>query len=870
MKKSFRTWENASPSSHRMTLRSICGNNCCAGAGHDHKTTHKQNSQNVVSSTHSKTVKKSRIRGGVVTKEVKNNEQEIGADVRIMSTPKELQLMQSGHSRQIEGSKSGSNVKSRITTTSKKTQIIRKSDTSFGKMSKKSSDYSSGYNDSDSEENVKTDYTYAKSLSYRSRVTPNRGIIHPNMSRRSIRSDESTLGLLSDSSSGDESYEKIVKSKNEKNQQSIFCLHGSALTSLRKNNDADVRGDKISSSYYKSNTSFNNFTSTPMKYSYGLDDNYSDNEDFQENKENSLKMVEKSIFKIMRWLWFHMWKSIYLVICYTMLLDTWIIQKFSKLRRWKNLLFLLFLLLLPLLLLGYFNSEDAVSNSARDVIARLSSSFVNFSFWSQNSIGNEHGVMKSFYNALHVQTIGSLLYNWSIPLYALFSFRERNSADYKVETSIPVVRHTVELDSSTTHLTADEIKILIQEVLKQEISGLTLQQQSIVLTEKKEIKENNEILEKLQLELKHILHHSKGVAVDIAEMKNTIGFQENRNEETNGRLNVIENKLEEVERKIHTVEGLLVAMRNCCRNQSDYMAMAEKQIAAMLLEIMNSDHQDKSSPFANFGNWLKSRFVGKEELRNYVDSVADRVATDVSGSLKERAEVVAKAAAAAIVAESVSTMKTSIYNSQEHTILSNDTKTCASEEKVKKIVKEAILLYDADKTGLVDYALESSGGSIFSTRCSETYHTGTAQITVFGIPVWYRTNSPRTVIQPDVHPGQCWAFKGTQGYLVIKLSVPIRPTAFSIEHIPKQLSLTGSIDSAPKDFSVYGLKTEMDLDGKLLGTFTYNKDGDPLQYFYVKDPEPEVYPIVELRILSNHGHMDYTCLYRFRVHGKQQ
>ncbi|XP_067121886.1 uncharacterized protein [Centruroides vittatus] len=410
MKKSFRTWESASPSSHRMTLRSICGNNCCAEGGHDHKTTHKQNSQNVVSLAHSKTVRKSRIRGGVVTKEVKNNEQEISADVTTMSTPKELQLMQSGHSRQIEGSKSGSNIKSRITTASKKTQIIRKSDTSFGKMSKKSSDYSSGYNDSDSEENVKTDYTYAKSLSYRSRVTPNRGIIHPNMSRRSIRSNESTLGMLSDSSSGDESYEKIVKSKNEKNQQSVFCLHGSTLTNLRKSNDVDVGGDKISSSYYKSNTSFNNFTSTPMKYSYGLDDNYSDNEDFQENKESSLKMVEKSIFKIMRWLWFHMWKSIYLVICYTMLLDTWIIQKFSTLRRWKNLLFLLFLLLLPLLLLGYFNSEDTVSNSAHDVIASLSSSFVNFSFWSQNSIGNEHGgVVKSFYNALHVQTIGKFI-----------------------------------------------------------------------------------------------------------------------------------------------------------------------------------------------------------------------------------------------------------------------------------------------------------------------------------------------------------------------------------------------------------------------------------------------------------------------------
>ena len=90
-----------------------------------------------------------------------------------------------------------------------------------------------------------------------------------------------------------------------------------------------------------------------------------------------------------------------------------------------------------------------------------------------------------------------------------------------------------------------------------------------------------------------------------------------------------------------------------------------------------------------------------------------------------------------------------------------------------------------------------------STRCSETYHRRTAQISLFGIPLWYASNSPRTVIQPDVQPGQCWAFKGTQGYLVIQLAGTVQPTAFSLEHIPKALSPTGKIDSAPKDFSVW-------------------------------------------------------------------
>lgn len=58
-------------------------------------------------------------------------------------------------------------------------------------------------------------------------------------------------------------------------------------------------------------------------------------------------------------------------------------------------------------------------------------------------------------------------------------------------------------------------------------------------------------------------------------------------------------------------------------------------------------------------------------------------------------------------------------------------------------------------------------------------------------------------LQPDVHPGDCWAFQGSSGYLVIGLSMRVVPTAFSLEHIPKSLSPTGHIESAPRDFSVY-------------------------------------------------------------------
>src|SRR5262249_4052064 len=104
---------------------------------------------------------------------------------------------------------------------------------------------------------------------------------------------------------------------------------------------------------------------------------------------------------------------------------------------------------------------------------------------------------------------------------------------------------------------------------------------------------------------------------------------------------------------------------------------------------------------------------------------------------------------------------------------------------------------------------------------------------------------------------------------VVKLSQLIVPTAFSYEHIPKQISRDGNINSAPRKFQVRGLNDESDPEGQLLGNYEYADNDVPLQRFEVQDPNPKPYQFVELVVLSNWGHHDYTCLYRFRVHGKR-
>ncbi|CAL8332434.1 unnamed protein product [Lota lota] len=173
----------------------------------------------------------------------------------------------------------------------------------------------------------------------------------------------------------------------------------------------------------------------------------------------------------------------------------------------------------------------------------------------------------------------------------------------------------------------------------------------------------------------------------------------------------------------------------------------------------------------------------------------------------------------------------------------------------------------ADK--MADFALESQGASVVSTRCSETYSIGTACITLFGFPLWYPSESPRTVIQgyAVLLPGRCWAFRGVQGTLVLALSHPVAISHVTLDHLPRYSAPTGRIDSAPRDFQVYGMQDTLD-EATLLGNFTYNQEGESTQTFKIPESSSVAYRHVELRVLSNWGHMTYTCVYRFRVHGK--
>uniref|UniRef100_A0A8C4MN80 SUN domain-containing protein 3 n=1 Tax=Equus asinus asinus TaxID=83772 RepID=A0A8C4MN80_EQUAS len=182
-------------------------------------------------------------------------------------------------------------------------------------------------------------------------------------------------------------------------------------------------------------------------------------------------------------------------------------------------------------------------------------------------------------------------------------------------------------------------------------------------------------------------------------------------------------------------------------------------------------------------------------------------------------------------------------------------------EEISNLVNYVLKKLREDQVQMADYALKSAGASIIEAGTSESYKNSKAKLYWHGIGFLNYEMPPDIILQPDVHPGKCWAFPGSQGHALIKLAMKIIPTAVTMEHISEKVSPSGDISSAPKEFSVYRALLQPPCQ------FVYNRTGATIQTFELQHKVPESLLCVKLKILSNWGHLKYTCLYRFRVHG---
>lgn len=102
-----------------------------------------------------------------------------------------------------------------------------------------------------------------------------------------------------------------------------------------------------------------------------------------------------------------------------------------------------------------------------------------------------------------------------------------------------------------------------------------------------------------------------------------------------------------------------------------------------------------------------------------------------------------------------------------------------------------------------DLALANSGGRVAGVgRETKLFYSCNLLAKLLGCPGSKR-NGPERALEPSMHPGDCFGFRGDKATLYIRLLGAALVDSVTIEHIPKQMSPTGDVRDAPRNFSVY-------------------------------------------------------------------
>ncbi|XP_023419963.1 sperm-associated antigen 4 protein isoform X4 [Cavia porcellus] len=187
----------------------------------------------------------------------------------------------------------------------------------------------------------------------------------------------------------------------------------------------------------------------------------------------------------------------------------------------------------------------------------------------------------------------------------------------------------------------------------------------------------------------------------------------------------------------------------------------------------------------------------------------------------------------------------------------------AHSERVAKLVFQRL---NEDFVQKPDYALSSVGATIDLEKTSHDYEDTNMAYFWNRFSFWNYARPPTVILEPDVFPGNCWAFQGHQGQVVIRLAGRVQLSDITLQHPPPSVAHTEDASSAPRDFAVFGLQVD-DKTEVFLGRFTFDVKKFAIQTFHLQNDSPSAFPKVKIQILSNWGHPRFTCLYRVRAHG---
>ncbi|KAG6862574.1 hypothetical protein C0995_000123 [Termitomyces sp. Mi166 len=373
-----------------------------------------------------------------------------------------------------------------------------------------------------------------------------------------------------------------------------------------------------------------------------------------------------------------------------------------------------------------------------------------------------------------------------------------------------------------------------------------------------------------------------------------------------GRLGALENRVGAESRKAVEAE---TRVRETTRNT---LGVVRQEIEVLQAQIQAVEQRPPPiSGHAPAGP------ANDEEARVRVKALEERVGS-VEGGVKEALELGKKAAS---VPPSDADAGAAWWNKLASgsaaksglTIKSSDGQDVTS--LIGHLVDIAVSTYSKDTIARPDYALHSGGARIIPSLTSPTYEIkprtlrGSILSMIAGNghavgrpPVW--------ALHHELHNGHCWPVLGQSGQLGVALAAPIYIDEVTIDHVAAEVAF--DMRSAPRAMELWGLVEGKDNMEKIqrwkeerrwrreearesgeaeveeepevpstlprapmyvrIAEFEYDIYAPRNVQTFPVDPELRAlgvdFGVVVLMMKSNWGR-DYTCLYRFRVHGQR-
>ncbi|KAH0833217.1 hypothetical protein J3R83DRAFT_12277 [Lanmaoa asiatica] len=419
-------------------------------------------------------------------------------------------------------------------------------------------------------------------------------------------------------------------------------------------------------------------------------------------------------------------------------------------------------------------------------------------------------------------------------------------------------------------------------------------------------------LDELVARLQNIESALSGLSLDYQRARAQHDLEARAHGEVVNRIYALEARVREEAKRVSEAETHLQA------SASHGLSDVKRQIDALQVQLSSVE----SAPRGTSPPPSPPPPTSDEQARKKLKLLEDRLGS-VEGGVKEALEFSKNAVKDSTPSGPAwwSKLSSAVSSGRGLTIKSSDGTDVTG--LISHLVDTAVVRSTTrDIVSRADFALHSAGARPIPSLTSHTLEMRptTMRGTVLGWMTGHGREmgrSPITALHQDTHSGLCWPMSGDFGQLGVALAFPAYITDITIDHVAKEVAF--DLRTAPRDMEVWGLVEGKENLEKVaafraergaqrveavrvaeesgsplpeepdedtypptlpwsqpfirLASFTYDIDAPSnIQTFPVRQEIQDLgvdFGIVALVIKNNWGKKEYTCLYRFRVHGER-